>query len=447
MAVTTTNTPTTTMSTRTGDCTYNSLFVSAYNKPSWDDLILSCSEKYNLPQILDWIGEGTTDTSTLNWAEEGQIIKLYTIASSTGAPGTEVEVTLTETDPYFTVGDYVLLPSVSGGKQQLAQVKQIAYSPSHVLTLESVDGTNILAASVAANGTIMWVANVTAPCGNLNDGRRYKPRQRTAVAQIVSQNKHFCYDEESQLSYVGNSKGDVKYYYSIDEKMHVKEFNLAVSNMVLIGQETASPTTLSSGAISGAGILANIMTGGTVGTWAGTITEADMQDICTQLVTNSPYANGEWLVLGGATAISNAKTALKDYFVMGGAGSFTADRQAGKAGFDVKSYHFNGATLQFHNLHIFDLMPAPLGSGGINYGNALLFLNITKTKDGAATQIKYVKGFTGEVEKMIMTQRDGHTPLANGVRSTNNRCFERAYSSKFLLKMACLNSHGFFYSV
>lgn len=443
MSVTITNTPDTNMSTRTADNTSGSLFVAAYGKPSWDGLIVKCAEKYNLPQILEFIGEGTHDASTLNWAEEGQIIKLYTISGSSGAPGTEVELTLTETDPYFAVGDVVMLPSTSGATHKLAQVKAIATTPNHVLTVESVDGSNILAATVANGGTIMWVANVTAPCGSLSDGRRYKPNQRTATAQIVSQNKQFCYDEESQLSWVGNGK----YYYNIDEKTHVKEFNLAVSNMALVGAKTATPTTLSSGAITGDGILTNIMTGGTVGTWAGTITEADMQDICTKLVLNSPYANGEWLVLGGSTAISKAKAALKDYFVTGGAGSFTPERRKGKAGFDVSSYEFNGATLQFQNLHIFDLMPAPLGANGIDYQNALMFLNITKTGDGAATQIKYIKGI-GKVEKMIMTHKDGHTPMIDGgQRSSNDRCFERAYSSKFLIKQTCLNSHGFFYSV
>ena len=184
----------------------------------------------------------------------------------------------------------------------------------------------------------MWVANVTAPCGTLSDGRRYKPNQRTAVAQIISQNKHFCYDEESQLSWVGNKEGTVKYYHSIDEQTHVKEFNLAVCNYVLFGEATASPTSLTSGAISGDGIIANIMTGGTVGTWAGNIAEDDLQDICTAMVKNSPYAEGEWLVLGGSTAIAKTKKALKDYFTVGGAGSFTAERRAGKAGFDVTSY-------------------------------------------------------------------------------------------------------------
>ena len=177
----------------------------------------------------------------------------------------------------------------------------------------------------------MWVANVTAPCGTLSDGRRYKPNQRTAVAQIISQNKPFCYDEESQLSWVGNKEGTVKYYHSIDEQTHVKEFNLAVSNYVLFGEATASPTSLTSGAISGDGIIANIMTGGTVGTWAGNIAEDDLQDICTAMVKNSPYAEGDWLVLGGSTAIAITKKALKDYFTVGGAGSFTAERRAGKA--------------------------------------------------------------------------------------------------------------------
>ena len=447
MAYTETVTPSNEMATRVGDCTYNNLFVSAYGKPSWDALIAKTAEKYNLPQILEYIGEGVAESSTLNWAEEGAIIKLYTITSSTGGGTTTAELTLTETNPYFAIGDYILLPSGSGDKQKLVQVTEIATTPNHVLTVESVDGEVILAANIAAAGQIMWVANVTAPCGTLSDGRRYKPNQRTAVAQIISQNKPFCYDEESQLSWVGNKEGTVKYYHSIDEQTHVKEFNLAVSNYVLFGEATASPTSLTSGAISGDGIIANIMTGGTVGTWAGNIAEDDLQDICTTMVKNSPYAEGEWLVLGGSTAISKTKKALKDYFTVGGAGSFTAERRAGKAGFDVTSYTFNGAILHLHNLHIFDLIPAPV-AGGINYANALLFLNVSKTKDGAATQIKYVKGFTGKVEKMIMTQKNGHTPLVDGgVRSSNDRCFERAYSSKMMLVMKCLNAHGFFYGV
>lgn len=447
MAYTETNTPSVDMSTRVGDCTYDNLFVAAYKKPSWDTLISKSAEKYNLPQILEYIGEGTAENSTLNWAEEGSIIKLYTITSSTGGGTTTAELTLTETDPYFAVGDYVLLASGTSAKQKLVQVTEIATTPNHVLTVESVDGDAIPAANIASSAQVMWIANVTAPCGSLSDGRRYKPNQRTAVAQIISQNKNFCYDEESQLSWVASTDGNTKYYYSIDEQTHVKEFNLAVSNYILFGQATASPTSLTSGAISGDGIIANIMNGGTVGTWAGTIAEDDLQDICTALVKNSPYANGEWLVLGGSTAIAKSKKALKDYFVTGGAGSFTPERRAGKAGFDVSSYEFNGAILHFHNLHVFDQIPAPV-TGGINYENALLFLNVSKTKDGAATQIRYVKGFDGKVEKMIMSQKNGHTPLiAGGVRSSNDRCFERAYSSKMMLVMKTLNAHGFFYGV
>ena len=73
MAYTETVTPSNEMATRVGDCTYNNLFVSAYGKPSWDALIAKTAEKYNLPQILEYIGEGVAESSTLNWAEEGAI--------------------------------------------------------------------------------------------------------------------------------------------------------------------------------------------------------------------------------------------------------------------------------------------------------------------------------------------------------------------------------------
>lgn len=445
MSVTITNDPNTLqgMSTTGANGDQTNFFSAVYGKPSWETFITGCAEKYNLPQILNFIGEGTHDTSVLNWAEEGSIMKNYTIASSTGAGTSLVELTLDETDPYFSVGDYIMLPSTATNAQKLAQVKEIALSPNHVLTIEPVDGVAFASDSIADGKQIMWIANVTAPCGDLSDGRRYKPNQKTAVAQIVSQNKEFCYDEESKLSWVGG-----KYFYSIDEKTHVKEFNLGVSNMIVFGQATQSTTTLSSGAVSGNGIIANIMNGGTVGTWAGTIAEADLQDICTELVLNSPYDKGEWLVLGGATAISSAKKALKDYFVTGGAGSFTADRQAGKAGFNVSSYTFNDAVLQLHNFHLFNQTPANSGSGGIDYKNALLFLNITKDASGAGTQIRYIKGHLGEVEKMIMSEEHGHSPAnKTGIRSNRGRCFERGYSSKFLLQMKCLNAHGFFFGV
>ena len=146
--------------------------------------------------------------------------------------------------------------------------------------------------------------------------------------------------------------------------------------------------------------------------------------------------------------MANVTKALKDYRLDGCCnGSFSANE--GTYAFKLTQFDVNGVILTFKECVIFNEPPISSVVGAIDYKDAALFVNIGSNDKAKGLELKYKKNVFGVTEKSMTSSRVGHVGMGSGqiVRSTNNNCYEEAITSKYMLKMTCLNNHGFIYKV
>lgn len=439
MAFTSINNPTpgssTSPHTATGKIDYENLFHSDYVRQNWGDMIINkCYAQYDDVKMLEMLGAtGVTEDDKEYWLEQGLTRKQQTIVSAT-VSGNTAEITILETEQYHVTKDEIKLPS---GKN--VRVKSIISTTPNVIEVESVDGSPILLAEMPAGDKLFHVGNFLEQCYELPFGRRFFPDKRVAIVTTVGENYQYCESEVSKPMWNG------KYYYFQEQKTNQTQHLKNVLNRLIFGQATNTP--MFDGAVSDSGIIQKVLLDGNVGTYTGAIVEDDIIDYVTQLKENSSLKN-EYLVWCGSRFMANVTKALKDYRLDGCCnGSFSANE--GTYAFKLTQFDVNGVILTFKECVIFNEPPISSVVGAIDYKDAALFVNIGSNNKAKGLELKYKKNVFGVTEKSMTSSRVGHVGMGSGqiVRSTNNNCYEEAITSKYMLKMTCLNNHGFIYKV
>lgn len=421
--------------TLTGKVDYENAFHSDFVRQNWGDMILEkCYEQYNMVQMLKLIGAtGVTEDDKEYWQEMGLMRKQQTILSATVA-GNTAQITLVETEQYYVTKDEIKLPS---GKN--VRVKNIVSTSPNVIEVESVDGSAILITELPAGNKLFHVGNFMEYCYELPFGRRHFPDKKVAIVTTIAENYQYCESEVSKPQWNG------KYYYFDEQKRNQKDHLKNLENRLIFGQATTTP--MSDGAVAGPGMIQQVLVDGNVGTYTGAVVEDDIIDWVTQLKENSALKN-EYLVICGSRFLANATKALKDYRLQGCCnGSFSVNE--GEFAFKLTQFDVNGVILSFRESATFNEPADSTVLGAISYKDSALFLNIGSNDKIKGVELKYKKNVFGVVEKSMTSSRVGHVGMTGGntVRSTNNNCFEEAISTKYMLKMSCLNNHGFLYKV
>ena len=421
--------------TATGKIGYENLFHSDYIREKWGDMIIEkCYGQYDMVQMLKLIGAtGITEDDKEFWTEMGLMRKQQTILSATVAANT-AQITIAETEQYYVTKDEIKLPS---GKN--VRVIAIVSTIPNVISVESVDGSPILITELPAGDKLFHVGNFMEQCYELPFGRRFFPDKRVAIVTTIGENYQYCESEISKPMWNG------AYYYFQEQKINQKQHLKNLDNRLIFGQGTTTP--MADGAVAGPGMIQQILLDGNVGTYTGAVVEDDIIDWVTQLKENSELKN-EYLVLCGSRFLANATKALKDYRLDGCCnGAFTANE--GKFAFKLTQFDVNGVIISFRESATFNEPADSSVLGAISYKDSALFLNIGSDDKIKGVELKYKKNAFGVVEKSMTSSRNGHVGMGTGHinRSTNNNCLEEAITTKYMLKMSCLNNHGFLYKV
>lgn len=425
--------------TSVGKWDFGNLLHQPFIREFWEQGLLTFYGKYDTLYLLEKLGNtGITLDNEVTWAELSLKRRQLEIDSAViGTPTTQATITLVGTDQYYIPADEIMLPSGTN-----VRVISITSSPN-TITVESVKGTALTLADMPVGGKLFLVGNFHAPCYTLPTGRHHFPKERKAITTTIIENYAYCEDEISQPMWF--SANGEKYWYYTEQVIQQEQHWRNVEGRIVFGQGTT--TAMTDGAQSFAGMIDQIMVGGTVGTVTASVTEDDMIDFATDLSLNSDMAN-EYFVLCGSVFLSNITKAMKDYRTQCCEGKLS--REKGEFAFNVTQFKINGIIFNFKACDILNEREPSPTPGHIDYRNFALFLNVGEGKGFKGIEVLYHKNFKHIVHKGYTSTRDGHYPKnqsGSHSRATNDNCLEEAISTKLMLKMNGLHNHGILYGI
>lgn len=387
-------------------------------------------------EVMDLIGNTTT---TKDWKEEyfelGVVRKQVQISTTTAysvlTPTTGV-ITLEGTQQYLIPKDEIQLPSKVN-----VRVTAISTLPVNTITIESVTGATISAADVPLGEYIYHVGNFLEPCYELPTGRHYFPDKKIALCTTVGRNYDYCEQEVSQPTWF--NVGGSNYWVLKDQQINRKEHWRDVVGRIFFGQATTAP--LSDGATSSSGIIENIMTGGLVGNYVGTLTEDDFIDFATELKINNQLTN-EYLVVCGSKFFAMVTKSLKDYRVQAGCCSGVFEKTMK---FNLPNFQVNGISFMFMESAILNEPEPSANPAFVDWRQTALFINVGSSGKAKGIELKYKESYTGGVDKMYTTDRLGHyakNQSGSHTRSLDKNCFGEAITTTYMLKMLCIQNHA-----
>lgn len=424
--------------------------VSTFDKEAWDEYLYENYPKYAFPMLLEKLGRlEEIEQETFNWAELDRTREFVTVTDNggspvtTGTPGTTVTVEVDETSQYFIVGDVLETPT-----RKLAVVTVVALTGASVgnqiLTLEEIDGNNLVDADFLVGARLIHRYNINEACSTSPDGRVWQPTAKSNKLTVVRRKASVCDDEFGNIKWIGIDGEDV--WHHANQHYTEREFLLDKENLIMFGQ---TGTQTSTGAVSGYGIFDEVYNNGVVTSFTGAVSEDDIIDQINQLKIYGDST--EYMVLAGNNFIKDVTKSLKEYFVDGGVvyGSFA---EAGLAvGLNVAQYRFNDVLLTFMEYPLFTDPNLNSGvSGGFDYTNTAIFLDMgndpsgeplikMKTKRNPMGGNDYFKVDYGAGMPSLFGQEGGNA-YANG-----EACFYIHFYSKCGIQLANLNRHGLMY--
>ena len=410
------------------------IFNADIKKPEWDPILKELSVRYTVADLLEKIGSaGTYTNGEIFWSEIGYFKKNQTVSAVTITTNT-ADVTITESERYFVVGDTISLSAT--GKQ--VQVKAIVSDSPQIITVETLDGTTLVNGDFT--GSVLYhIGSFMPKCGTLPDGRYFTPTKVSAIETIQPTTADYCVDDVSQLVWIGDG-----YWYHKNQVMKRQEHKVIKQGNILWGQGN---TTATAGGTSGEGLVPIILQQGTVITDSTSVTEDNIIDFVAALRYNgADYSYNEYLCLCGYKYHTAVTKALKDYVKNSNAQSRYLKGNAGDFGLELQTYTLNGLVVTFVACAAFDEPGVSNLSGIPDTQNMGLYLNIGQNDQGRGIELLYKKLFNGIVDNEYMTRKDGIGSVKNGgVVSQAKRCFSEYISSSYILKVTYRNSHGIHY--
>lgn len=415
-------------------------------KPDFSDYITYRYSQYSITTLLSRIGrkESVLGNTEFNWFEKGLFRTSFTIgAGSSGLTGATATVKLLST----TVATCGLLVDdvVRFENDDYGQVTAIAQNSGDVdLTIAKAGGSANFA--LVAGDKFAMLYNAKKEFSDSGNGRVWPETKKTEKLAIIRRNVICSTTEASSIKWVTAPNGQKSYYF-INEMETLNEMAKDREMYILAGKSfgTLSPTA----AQSGNGIVPRVLEDGVVGTFAGAVSESDIQEQIRLMCVNN--AGEEMTVLCGSEFYSDAQRALKDYVLNGGVvyGSLSAEGLA--VGLNITQYKFMGKILNLVWYTMFDdpgTHPTPV-RGGINWSNAALILNMgSDERNNPLINLRYQEDLLGNSLEFTRTVQSGITTPEGGTgvnRANGKDGFTVDLYSSIGVQMRGANVHGLLY--
>lgn len=379
------------------------------------------------------------------WLEQDRIIKGLTVSSVVSGdttPSLVIAATST-TDTRYRVNDILQTDRLGVFTMVVTAVDEVSSPPQY--TVQKRDGSNWAAATEMVAGDLLgylgnasWAEGTGQP-----DSLTYNPAIKTNKLTIIKETDKATGSAITTKTEISVPNGG-SVYANINRLLMLKRLMYARESQYMFAEETADGSAYP----SGRGIYQDIYNNATATTdYGATLTEADFQNQI--LAFKAENASTYWLGLCGMNATGGAQTALTDYVVDGAQnfGSFGINSDAA-VGLNIRQYHYNGVTLEFHNYRGFDERNATGYSGGAaattnDFRNFILLLNMGENAgttvtggsaaglsgsagyqvDGSAVSVPYLSHVyraLGSVDRsLVIGTRRGMSGLTNSVGGGN----------------------------
>jgi hypothetical protein len=418
----------------------NHLWASGILKPETSAILTTLYPQYYGTAIFDKLGRFSPVSSSVHdWFEMDRTRKSAEITSGGGIAGPTGLLTLdiewTPEGGYYLVNDTVY---TSYGLQCIVTASVDAGGFQQI-TLEKVDGTAFLATDLIDGDRIGHISSAFGEGSSAPQARSYYPKQRYNFLTISRRSCKVSGDALTEKLWLDG--GDSWFY--TQEDIDMEEFMRDRENEQMFGQISGDPSTSTAFALKGEGVQTSLQRGAVNTTYAGPITEDDLQEHMTKLVKSSPAM--EFFVPCGADFMKEATQALSDYYVAGAVDYGTFPEAQNLVGIGLRSYEFFGRMFHFAHYNVFDDQETLAFNGTptadqINFSNYALFINLGQQKSEDLISLVY-KELAGEQRKFIYKVKNGMPGDTQNV-ATGDDFYESFMLSHIGTVTRALNQHG-----
>lgn len=412
------------------------IFASGIQDPEHSDYLSFEFPQYYGTAILDRIGSfEATSQDVISWSEMDRTRSSAAIVDGGGSTGASITLetdvdAAAPSDGYFIIGDLVQTES----NKQL-RVTAVGVANSHqTITVVKTDGTPFVAADTADNERLGHLASAFGEYSDAPKGRIYLPDEKHNLLQVVRRSCNISGKALTNRTYFDGGKS----WAYFTEMIEAKEFAKDRENALMFGEMSNAGTDEQ----TCEGINTSVLRGGVNGTFAGQVTEDDIQNQIAALRISSPAK--EYVVFAGTQYMTDVHKALRDYYVGGGV-EYGMFKGIDMVGISLNAYKFLDITVYFIHYPTFDDTETLPYTGTptatkINYSNYSLWLNLGGM--GSENNIDLIyKELDGLQRKFILKKEDGI--MGDGAKVANGRDGNTThFLSDICPRVRNLNQHG-----
>ena len=421
-----------------------------FSRPEWDDIVVSCENKYWLSSFLEGFGTVTKHQEMWNWTEDGKYFQRQNIKEVTDISPTQFRIVLESNRIYFCYGDIldsgVRYPGHSGINAQMRVVEHgidaatgCAFAVANLIDPQDTAEGAITAASFTPGDQITLLTNAFGECFEKPQCRFKNPERYDNCFQKISNCTAICDDSASDVLWM-KINGE-RYWVEYDRIHGAQEHRRQVDNAILFSQKGTftDPDTGYEGRTT-QGIVPWLSFFGNIFHSVGSLTESDLQEI--MLTLGRQATNKHWHIIMSPSKFFDLQNTFRQDFVSNGAMSFgrfsPGLRQ--QVGLNIRSYSIGNYMLHFQTYEGFeDEDFLPNNAGGANYRSLGLILNANK---GENLKIAYRMRRNGQMLKGWMDEYAGPTMAKNHMPTLTRACKEYQWTSEVGVQFKCLNQHG-----
>lgn len=429
--------------TRLGYGLDGNIFASGVTAPEVSDFLSYRFPQYVATSMMNRLGNFEPCAQpSWSWFEQDRSRRSAEITAGVGAlPATTL--TLTTDIPAAAAGGGYFLPKDLLYTETSISIRVTAVGEAggfQTITVVKQDGTDFAAGEIANNERIGHTSNINEEGSDSPGFREFLPTERRAALNKIRRARQITGDALTAKTYLNDGRS---WYYE-GEMIVMDEFATDQENAIMFNNASA----LDADPISGDGIVPLVEAGGTINTYANSVTEADIQNHITDLIKETPAK--EFMVFCGSDFLAQVNQALRDYYVNGGIdfGLFRKGNIEGKmVGIAAEHYHFLGKMIHFIHYYPFDdreRLPyegTPTATK-VNYSKYSLWLNMESYQGRDLIRLKY-RELDGVSRRLVYRHLPGVTGYGdNSIASTAFDRLQVEMLSEIGVELRNLNFHG-----
>jgi hypothetical protein len=371
------------------------------------------------------------------WSELDRTRRSAEVTSGGGTDTLVTDVAVSSpSGGYFVIGDTLM--TESGVVLEVTATAEA--SGFQQITVTKSDGTAITADDVADGERVGHLASSFPEYSSAPEGRLYLPNERNNKLNILRRSSYMSGTALTDKSYIGDGSS----WCFSQELIDLAEFQADRERALIFHQKTPDTADI---AQRGDGIISSLLQGSVQQTFAGTVTESDMQQVMTKLLVSSPA--DEYMMFAGAKLCTDLTNALREYHLKG-AVNYGVFGNVSVVGLTLNAYAFAGKTVYVMHLPLLDdleSLPNTQASSSpskIDFSNFGMLLNLGTQNGKKLISMKY-KELDGLQRKFIYKYQLGMMGDSPDIATTVDGLSTHMLSD-IGVEVRALNQHALLYA-